>query len=154
KNIKFTNSGSGATSQLTMTLATQVVNAPGCYFDGTATHNVTLNGTSSALRGALAIFENQSATANGSGAGNANDADGDKGVSPDLTANDNFVDAGSPGAPYYGSVIEWVYASPTDTAGTAVGFPTAAFDWNTFVYYGVYVAFKDVTGAGTADTLW
>ena len=23
-------------------------------------------------------------------------------------------------------------ASPTDTAGTAEGFPTAAFDWNTF----------------------
>jgi hypothetical protein len=154
KDIKFTNSGSGATSQLTMTLATQIVNAPGCYFDGTATHNVTLNGTSGALRGARAIFENRSAAVNGSGAGNANDADGDKGsaTSPDVTANDNYVDPGTPGTPYYGSVVEWVYASPTDTAGTAVAFPTAAFDWNTFSYYGVYVAYKNASGSNSV--LW
>jgi hypothetical protein len=154
KDIKFTNSGSGATSQLTMTLATQVVNAPGCFFDGTATHNVTLNGTSSALRGARAIFENQGATRNGSGAGNTTDADGDKGsaTSPDLTANDNYVDPGTPGSPYYGSVIEWVNASTTDTVGTAVGFPTAAFDWNTFAYYGVYVAYKNASSGDSV--LW
>ena len=26
------------------------------------------------------------------------------------------------------------------------GFPTAAFDWNTFTYYSTYVAFHDVSG--------
>jgi hypothetical protein len=51
-------------------------------------------------------------------------------------------------------VIEWVNASPTDTSGIAVGFPTAAFDWNTFSWYGIYVAYKDANGASTSSVLW
>ena len=40
----------------------------------------------------------------------------------------------------------------TDTAGTVEGFPTAAFDWNTFAYYSTYVAFHDVSG--TVDRVY
>jgi hypothetical protein len=135
------NSGSG--NHLVVTLATQLLQMPGCYFDGTATHNVTLNGTSGNDRGARIVLEFQSTTIDGAGAGNANDLDGDKGVSPDLVANDNFV-SGTPGSP--------VLTAPTDTTGIAVGFPTAAFDWNTFTYYGVYVAYKDASGS--SSVLW
>ena len=147
KNLKFQNNaanGSGGT-HLAVTLGTAVINVPGCFFDATTTTNVTLNGTAGQPRGARASFVFQSTAVNGSGAGESRDADGD---SNDDNYGDNLA------APYYGSVIEWVNASPTDTTGTAVGFPTAAFDWNTFQFYGIYVAYKDTSGAGTSDRLW
>jgi hypothetical protein len=147
KRLKLQNNVGGATStHLVMTLGTAVVNIPGCYFDATAAHNVTLYGTMGAPAGARAIFENQSSVVNGTGAGKSLDQDGD-------TNGDNFGDNTSTG-PYYGSVVEWVGASPTDTSGTAVGYPTPAFDWNTFAFYGIYVAYKDATGAGTPDLVW
>jgi hypothetical protein len=156
QDLTFKNNAgnSAGGTHLAITLGTKVLDVPGCYFDTTATKNVALSGTSGQNNGARAIFEYRgaSSTVTGPGAGNSMDDDGDKGVNGDTTANDNV--GGNVNSPYFGSVVEWVYAAPTDTAGTAVGFPTAAFDWNTFSYYGVYVAYKDVTGAGTADTLW
>jgi hypothetical protein len=151
KRLKFQNNLGGAGStHLLITLGTAVINVPGCNFDTTATTNVTLAGTAGQVRGARAIFEFQNTTANGLGAGNARDADGDK--APDPNPNNNFGE--NVAAPYYGSVIEWVNASPTDTTGAVVGFPLAAFDWNTFTFYGTYVAYKDTGGAGSADVLW
>ena len=50
-------------------------------------------------------------------------------------------------------VIQWVHAALADTSGTIEGFPTAAFDWNTFTYYSTYVLFHDV-GGGTTDRLY
>jgi hypothetical protein len=147
KNLVFKNNaanGSGGT-HLAITLGTAVLNVPGCYFDTTAAKNVTLNGTVGLVRGARAIFEYQSVATNGSGAGNSRDADGDSNA-------DNYGDVLT--APYYGSVVEWVSASPTDTSGMAAGFPTAAFDWNTFTWYGIYAAYKDTSGAGSNDILW
>jgi hypothetical protein len=154
KNLTFKNNAGNSASgtHLTITLGTAVLDVPGCYFDTTATKNVSLLGTSGQNNGARAIFEYQSSTTNGAGAGALKDDDGDKGVSGDTTANDNV--GGNTSSPYFGSVVEWVYAAPTDTTGTAVGFPTAAFDWNTFAWYGVYASFKDTTGTSTADVLW
>jgi hypothetical protein len=147
KRLKFRNNRGGAGStHLSITLGTGVLNVPGCYFDATALHNVTLYGAAAAPAGARAILEYQSATVNGSGAGASLDQDGD-------SNGDNVGDNTSTG-PYYGSVVEWVNASATDTAGTVVGFPTAAFDWNTFSFYGVYVAYKDAGGAGSTDVFW
>ena len=123
---------------------TKVLRVPGCYFDATAQYNVTLSGLM-ASTGVRAIFEFQSTTLNGSRAGPSFDLDAD-------TNGDNVADSTT--ANRYGAVVEWVNASPTDTTGTAVGFPTSAFDWNTFQWYGVYVAYKDTAGAGTSDTLW
>jgi hypothetical protein len=154
KRLKFANSATGATNQLTLTLGTQVLNMPGCYFDGSATHNVTLNGTSGQERGARVIMEYQSASVNGNGAGESFDVDGDNGTNGDTRADDGYVDGATLPSPYYGSVVEWVKASPTDTAGAAVGYPTAAFDWNTFTFYGVYAAYKDTAGAGSSDVIW
>ena len=151
KRLKFQNNvGGGSSTHLLITLATAVINVPGCYFDSTATTNVTLDGTAGQIRGARAIFEFQSTAINGPLAGNAHDSDGDK--APDPNPDNNYGE--NVAAPFYGSVVEWAGASETDTAGTAVGFPTAAFDWNTFAFYGIYVAYKDTAGVGTADVVW
>jgi hypothetical protein len=156
KNLTFKNNQGNSTSgtHLTITLGTAVLDVPGCYFDTTASKNVSLHGTSGQNQGARAIFEYRgaSSTVTGPGAGESRDDDGDEGVGGDAVADDNV--GGNLNSPYFGSVVEWVYAAPTDTAGTAVGFPTAAFDWNTFTYYGIYVAYKDTSGAGTSDVLW
>jgi hypothetical protein len=153
KNVKFqtTAATGGAGTHLAITLGTQTVQVPGAYFDTTTTTNVTLNGTAGQVRGARAIFEFQSTTTNGTGAGEARDVDGDNSPGDANPAN-NYGENVS--APYYGSVVQWSAASPTDITGTAEGFPTAAFDWNTFAYYGVYVGFKNIGGASTADRIW
>jgi hypothetical protein len=147
ERLKFTNNAAGGTSSgthLAITKSSSVITIPGCFFDATAQYNVTLSGVSGST-GVRAIFDFQSTTINGARAGDSFDLDAD-------TTHDNVADTAT--TPRFGSVVEWVGASPVDTAGTAVGFPTAAFDWNTFVSYGIYVSYKNVSGAGTADTLW
>jgi hypothetical protein len=152
KNLKFqsnvANSISTGATHLAITSSntggSKVLQIPGCYFDATAQYNVTLSGVSGST-GVRAVFEFQSTSVNGARGGPAYDLDAD-------TNGDNVADTTT--ASRYGAVAEWVRASPSDTAGTAVGFPTAAFDWNTFQWYGVYVAFKDTTGSSTADILW
>ncbi|HVZ88724.1 MAG TPA: LamG domain-containing protein [Polyangia bacterium] len=52
-----------------------------------------------------------------------------------------------------GAVVQFNRSVETDTAGSVIGFPTAAFDWNTFNYYSTYVAFHDAS-AGTNDTVY
>lgn len=49
-----------------------------------------------------------------------------------------------------GAVVQFVRAAEDDTSGTIVGFPTAAFDWNTFTYYSTYVAFHGAIGGNDA----
>ncbi|HVZ70898.1 MAG TPA: discoidin domain-containing protein [Polyangia bacterium] len=146
KRLKLLNNVGGAGStQLAITLGSATLSVPGCYFDTSAAHNVTLFGTSGSPAGARATFENQSTSANGPGSGPTLDQDGD--------SNGDNVGDNTGTAPYYGSVVEWTYASPADTSGTALGPPVAAYDWNTFAFYGVYAAFKDV-GGGTNDRIW
>ncbi len=151
-HLKFLNNVGGAGStHLVITLRTQTIQVPGCYFDTTAATNVTLNGTSGLLRGARALFEYQSAAVNGSGAGESRDADGDN-ASSDPNPDNNYGE--NTATPYFGSVVQWSGASPNDIAGSAEGSPTAAFDWNTFAFYGIYTEYKNITGTGTADRLW
>ncbi|HEY2731373.1 MAG TPA: hypothetical protein VGK52_15625 [Polyangia bacterium] len=148
KNLKFTNNAAGGTTSgthLAITKASSVITVPGCFFDATAAVNVTLVGTSGSP-GVRAIFEFQSTTINGARAGEAFDSDAD-------TTGDNVADGAASSSPF-ASVVEWVGAMPTDTTGTAVGFPLPAFDWNTFTFYGIYVAYKDTAGAGSADIVW
>ncbi|HVZ74338.1 MAG TPA: hypothetical protein VHJ20_18285 [Polyangia bacterium] len=120
------------------------ITVPGAYFDATAQYNVTLNGVVGST-GVKAFFEYQSATINGARGGESFDLDSDGN-------DDNIPDNTS--SPRYGSLVQWSYADPSDTAGAAAGPPVAAFDWNTYAYYGVYVAFKNIGGAGTADRFW
>jgi hypothetical protein len=150
KRLKFQNNAANSTStmasHLVITSAKTLLNIPGCYFDATAQYNVTLNGTM-ASPGVRAIFEFQSTSVNGPRAGDAYDLDADVAL-----PHDNVADNSA--APRWGSVVEWSNASTTDTAGIATGYPVAAFDWNTFTYYGVYVAYKQTGGAGTSSILW
>jgi hypothetical protein len=51
-----------------------------------------------------------------------------------------------------GAVVQFTRAAESDTAGSVVGFPTPAFDWNTFTYYATYVAFHNASG--TSDVVY
>ena len=51
-----------------------------------------------------------------------------------------------------GAVVQFSRSVTTDIAGTIEGFPTAAFDWNTFAYYSTYATFHDVSG--TVDRIY
>jgi hypothetical protein len=134
--------GAAGSRHLSVTLGTATVRVPGCFFDATAAGNVKLIGTTNNT--ARMIFDFQSTTVNGAGAGESLDDDGD--VSP----VDNI---GETLTTYFGSVIEWVYAAPTDTSGTATGPPIAVFNWNTFAYLGIYAAYNNISG-GSTDRLW
>ena len=149
KRLRFQNNvaaGAAGSTHLAITSAKILINAPGCYFDGTAATNVTLSGTNGSP-GVRAIFEYQSLAVNGAGAGEALDVDSDN-----IVPIDNLADNNS--SPRFGSVVEWVAASPSDTTGNAVGYPSAAFDWNTFSWYGIYVGYKDATANGTTNVIW
>ncbi len=144
KNNVANSTASGAT-HLVITSSnpggTKLIVVSGCSFDATTQFNVSLIGVSGST-GVRAIFENQGT--NGARAGESFDVDAD-------TDDDNI--ANSSGATPFGSVVEWVYAAPSDTAGTAVGPPTPAFDFNTFAFYGVYATFKN-TGGSNPDRVW
>jgi len=143
EHLKFKNNvGGGSSTHLLITLGSSVINVPGCTFDNTAAHNVELDGTGSGAA-PRAIFEKNGAL-NGALAGEAFDLESD--------SNGDGVGENLATGPYYGSVIEWVDASPADTTGAAAGYPTPAFDWNTFAYYGIYAAFNNATGS--QDVLW
>ena len=66
--------------------------------------------------------------------------------SDDDSDGNGVADSGTAGT--NGAVAQFVRAADDDTAGTIDGFPTAAFNWNTFTYYSTYVAFHDASGDG------
>ena len=45
------------------------------------------------------------------------------------------------------AVAQWMRGAYDDTSGTIQGFPTTAFDWNTFVYWNTYVAYSNYGGS-------
>ena len=45
------------------------------------------------------------------------------------------------------AVAQWLYRSYADTAGSIEGFPTTAFNWNTFAYWNTYVVYRDANGS-------
>jgi hypothetical protein len=92
-----------------------------------------------------AYFQCKDSATNGAACGDA--ADGDEDTLP-VTGDDGVGDTGNHAVAY------WTYGVATDTAGSIQGFPTAAFDWNTFTFYSVYVAFNDVAGAGSNDRIY
>jgi hypothetical protein len=147
-NIAF-SSGTGA-RLLQIYAPTLLLESNGCSFDagasvGTTTKNVTLrgdgnSGTSTETR---ALF------------GNATCLNG-----PTYSLCETYDDDDDSGADGVGdtaasnaAVIQWVHSAQSDTSGTIEGFPTAAFDWNTFTYYSTYVLYHDVAG-GTADRIY
>jgi fibronectin-binding autotransporter adhesin len=150
RNVKFSNNAANGTASGTHLSITSsnpggstIIKTSGCYFDSTAKYNVTLNGVMGST-GIRFLFEDLNAATNGPRAGYLWDLDGD-------TNFDNIAD-GTDAAHNYGAVVEWVGANAIDTTGVAAGYPSAAFDWNTFQWYGIYVAYNNVSGGG--DLLW
>jgi hypothetical protein len=85
----------------------------------------------------------------------ANDHDGDVGVVAPI--NDNNIDtvAANPDEdPANSALIFWGERAHTDTAGTIVGFPVAAYDWNDFSFRANYVSFNNAHSNGTGDILY
>jgi hypothetical protein len=142
RNVRFTsNKGGTGSTHLGIAYSSNLsadftLTTSGCMFDTTATSNVTTSAQDGGSNkfGAYFIFDLDSGSGLG-GEGESRDSDGDAG--PDGIV-DNFRNNAT--------VVSWPSAAPGDIAGSAVGFPTAAFDWNTFKFYSVYATFS---GAAT-----
>jgi hypothetical protein len=134
-NVAFT---SGTTQYMNVFAGSLYLTASGCTF-GTTTRAVTLTSTSStAYAGPRLIFGG--ATCNGATCTSSNKSD------------DDSAGTGVP-SPTKGGVVSFIRSAETDTSGTQVGFPTAAFDWSAFTWYSTYVAFHAAASSG-ADIVY
>ena len=117
------------------------LSSTGCSFDaGTAkTTNVAVTavGTSSSGDGPRVLFGGTTCAASWT------DATGHCGTS---AKSDNDSNNDGVASAVGGAVVQFVPSVEDDTAGTIVGFPTAAFSWTDFTYYSTYVAFHDASG--------
>lgn len=141
-NVAFSK-GTG-TQLLQINAKTLFLSSSGCSFDSgvttTTTYSVALAGDGTANGETRAVF---------GGATCASSFASCQASKKDDDANNDGV-GDNPGS--NGAVAQFVRAAQDDTAGSIVGFPTAAFDWNTFSYYATYVAFHDAVG--TTDVVY
>jgi outer membrane protein assembly factor BamB len=142
-NIAFSN-GTG-TRLLQIYASSLFLSSNGCTFDagaasGTTTYNVTLAGDGTSNGETRALFGGSSCAT-------------DRTPCVSYKGDDDATGSGSGTHPATdGAVVQFPTASITDTAGTLVGPPVAALDWNTFVYYSTYLAFHNANG--TADRIY
>ena len=138
-NVSFSN-GTG-NQLLQITAASLYLPSNGCTFDGSTTYAVKLvgNGTNKTR----AVFGNATCATNASGICATSQK------SDDDANNDGIADSPGNGV-NLGSVVEFV-RSAAFAGGTFQGFPTAAFDWNTFTYYSTYAVFRN--DVGNADVI-
>jgi hypothetical protein len=153
-NIAFS---SGTGSQLLQIYAPSLyLTSSGCSFDSgvaaSTTYTVRLTGNGTAGGETRAIFGGSTCSTDFTSCQASKiDDDGDNNGVGNTPASD-------------GAVVQFLHAAATDTAGSIEGFPTSAFDWNTFAYYSTYVAFHDASGTvdrvyvrdqtGTAKYAW
>jgi hypothetical protein len=138
-NIAF-SSGTGS-QLLSIKAASLFLSSSGCSFDAgvtaTTTKSVLLAGNGTADGETRVVFGGATC------ASNATSCQASK--SDDDTGNDGIGDTPATN----GAVVQFIRSVEDDTAGSIVGFPTAAFDWNTFTYYSTYVAFHNASGGNT-----
>jgi hypothetical protein len=131
--VAFSSGTAGAsTALLNINAATLYLASNGCTFDGSTTYAVKL--TAVGASNPRALFGNATCA--------TNDATGLCATSEkkdDDSNNDGIPDAGN------GAVVQFIRAAESDTDGTLVGFPTAAFNWNNFTYYSTYVTFHNAS---------
>lgn len=136
KDVKFYNHPGGATDRfISVAIASLNTDFRGCWFDTiTAGYNIYATGSGSVIR-----LENYGS---GPGGGEVKDYDND-------ANDDGLADSG-------GAVVMWLQRSVIDTesAGGIQGYPTIAFDLNTYAYYSTYVVSRDLTGVGTNDRVY
>jgi hypothetical protein len=150
-NVKFSG-GTGAQYLLIKSSALSLYST-GCQFDagqssGGTTKAVVMIGNSGTTR---ALFGSTSCATNWQASGGTV-CDDAKAKTDDDSNADGIADAPGNGV-NFGAVVQFVRAYEKDTAGSVIGFPTAAFDWNTFTYYSTYAAFHNASG-GTADVIY
>ncbi|MBI4712930.1 MAG: hypothetical protein HY762_06500 [Planctomycetes bacterium] len=136
KDVRFYSHPGGATDRfINVAIASLNTDFSGCWFDTiTAGYNVYATGSASIIR-----LENYGA---GPGGGETRDYDNDDN-------DDGVADSG-------GAVVMWLYRSVLDSAsaGGIQGFPTPAYDLNTYGYYSTYVVSRDLTGVGATDRIY
>jgi len=150
-NVAFSG-GTGA-QYLLINAKSLFLSSNGCTFDagqatGGTTVAVTLAGNGTADGETRAIFGGTTCAT--SWALSASDKSCGIGAKSDDDANNDGIGDNASGN---GAVVQFVRATAGDTAGSVVGFPTAAFDWNTFSYYSTYVAFHNAS-SGTKDVIY
>jgi hypothetical protein len=129
--VAFSNGTAGAsTALLNVNASSLYLSSNGCIFDGSTTYAVKLTSTASSGTGPRLLFGNATCATNG-----ANGLCATSEKLDDDNDNDGVV------SPSTGGIVQFIRAAESDTDGTEVGFPTAAFDWNTFTYYSTYVTF-------------
>jgi Concanavalin A-like lectin/glucanases superfamily len=139
-NIAFSG-GTGA-QLLQITAPTLYLGSSGCTFDGSTTYAVKLtgNGTGDGTE-TRAVFGGATCATNTSGicasSEKLDDDANNDGIGDNLGSN--------------GAVVQFA-RSAGYAGGTFQGFPTAAFDWNTFSYYATYAVFRNE--AGTQDVVY
>ena len=138
-NIAFSN-GTGA-QLLQIYAPTLYLASNGCTFDGSATYAVKMVGSGGQTR---AVFGGATCATNAGGICATSEK------SDDDANNDGIADSPGNGV-NFGAVVQFV-RSAAYAGGTFQGFPTAAFDWNSFSYYATYAVFRN--DAGTADTVF
>jgi hypothetical protein len=152
-NVAFSG-GTGA-QYLLLDAKTLFLSSSGCSFDsGSATGGTTKavvaagdgtgNGETRAVFGGTKCATNWALSASDAVCTTTAKSDDD-------SDNNGVADSGT--ASTNGAIVEFVRSAADDTAGTIVGFPTAAFNWNTFAYYSTYAAFHNASG-GTSDVVY
>ncbi len=140
-NIAF-SSGTGA-QLLQIYAATLYLGSGGCTFDGSTTVAVKLTGNGTGVDGTetRAVFGGATCATNTAGicatSEKSDDDANNDGIGDNLASN--------------GAVVQFA-RSASYAGGTFQGFPTAAFDWNTFTYYATYAVFRNE--AGSADIVY
>ena len=150
-NVAFSG-GTGA-QYLLIDAKALFLSSNGCTFDagqttGGPTVAVRMAGNGTADGETRAIFGGTTCAANWAASGS------DTSCGTGAKSDDDPNDDGVPSNPSTnGAVVQFVRATAGDTAGSVIGFPTAAFDWNTFTYYSTYVAFHNAS-SGTKDVIY
>jgi hypothetical protein len=130
--VAFSN-GTG-TALLNVSASSLYLSSNGCTFDGSTTYAIKLTSTAGSGMGPRLLFGNATCATNDS-----------SGLCAASEKKDDDTGDGVP-SPSTGGIVQFIRAAESDTGGTAIGFPTAGFDWSTFTYYSTYVAFHDASG--------
>ncbi|HVZ87142.1 MAG TPA: LamG-like jellyroll fold domain-containing protein [Polyangia bacterium] len=144
-NIAFSNGTSGGVL-LKIQSSNLYMSSNGCSFDGSIpkttanTVQVVGNGNADGFE-TRAVFGSATCSSSYTScqASKLDDDSNNDGVASNPTTN--------------GGIAQFIYGMQDDTAGSIIGFPTAAFDWNTFTYYSTYVAFHNASSA-TNDVVY
>ncbi len=141
--IAFSNGTSGG--ELLQIYATSLnLSSAGCTFDSginaTTTYSVKLTGNGTSDGETRIVFGGSTCALNA--------ASCQASKSDDDANNDGMGDTVGNAA-----IVQFIRGVADDTAGSVVGFPTAAFDWSSFTYYSTYVAFHNAS-SGTTDMVY